>query len=572
MDNEAVASILDEIAVLLELKGENPFKCRAYSNAARTVESLPEDLGAMVRAGRLTHVPGIGDAIRAKLSELMQTGRLPYHENLRTEFPPGILELLRIPGLGPKKLRVLYSELGIGSIEALEKACIEGRVAALKGFGDATQGRILDGLRRLREYRGLFRLGDIMGTAWGIRSAMRVWPEISQVETAGELRRNCEVVRGVEFVASSRHPDAVLNLFCALPGASLVSRDTASATVMLKGGLPATLHVTTDLDFPFRLLWATGSQEHLTALVRHAASRGVELCPEGIAPAPENAPSTEADLYAALGLPAIPPELREGLGEIDAALAGALPRLIDWTDLRGTFHNHTDASDGRDSLEQMAAAARDLGMEYLGIADHSHSSAQARGLDESRLLAQIAAIRALNARFDDFRLLAGSEVDILKDGSLDFPDDVLSRLDYAVASVHSLFHLDREAMTRRILRAVENPHVTMLGHMTGRLLLERPPYALDAEKIIDACAATGTWIELNANPRRLDMDWRLWRRARDKGVIAAINPDAHAGAQLAYLRIGVAIARKGWLRISDVANTRPLPELMRLLSAKRSRP
>lgn len=572
MDNEAVASILDEIAVLLELKGENPFKCRAYSNAARTVESLPEDLGAMVRAGRLAHVPGIGDAIRAKLSELMQTGRLPYHEKLRTEFPPGILELLRIPGLGPKKLRVLYAELGVGSIEALEKACIEGRVAGLKGFGDATQGRILDGLRRLREYRGLFRLGDIMGTAWGIRSAMRVWPEISQVEAAGELRRNCEVVRGVEFVASSRHPDAVLNLFCALPGATLVSRDTASATVMLKGGLPATLHVTTDQHFPFRLLWATGSQGHLDDLARHAASRGVDLRPEGTAPAPENGPLTEADLYAALGLPAIPPELREGLGEIDAALAGDLPRLIDWTDLRGTFHNHTDASDGRDSLEQMAAAARDLGMEYLGIADHSHSSAQARGLDESRLLAQIAAIRALNAGFDDFRLLAGSEVDILKDGSLDFPDDVLSRLDYAVASVHSLFHLDREAMTRRILRAVENPHVTMLGHMTGRLLLERPPYALDAEKIIDACAATGTWIELNANPRRLDMDWRLWRRARDKGVIAAINPDAHAGAQLAYLRIGVAIARKGWLRKSDVANTRPLPELMKLLSAKRNRP
>ncbi len=569
MDKEAVAAILDEIALLLELKGENPFKSRAYSNAARTVEALPGDLAAMARAGRLTHLPGIGDAIRAKLTELLETGRLPYYERLRSEFPPGIFELLAIPGLGPRKLRALYSELGVDSPDSLERACLDGRVADLKGFGATTQAKLLEGIARHRQNRGFFRLGDVMATAATIRATIREWPEVSQVDFAGEFRRGCEILREISFVASSRAPDAVLNLFCSLPGTTVIAREAAAAKVTLRDGLPCALHVTTDAGYPFRLLWMTGGDGHLRGLARIAAQRGAELTPDGLAPTPQGPLHSEADVYAHLGLARIPPELREDQGEIEAALGHELPRLIEWTDLRGTFHNHTTASDGSDSLEQMAAAARDLGMEYLGIADHSHSSAQARGLDEVRLLAQVRQIRALNDASDDLRLLAGSEVDILKDGTLDFPDDILAQLDYAVASIHSHFGLDEDAMTRRIIRAAENPHVTMLGHLTGRLLLERPPYAVDAGRVIDACAATGTWIEINANPRRLDMDWRLWRRARDRGVIAAINPDAHSQRQLAYLRIGVGIARKGWLRKSDVANTRPLPELLEMLAAKR---
>lgn len=571
MDKDAVAAVLDEIALLLELKGENPFKARAYANAARTVEALPGDLEAMARAGRLAHLPGIGDAIRLKLSELIQTGRLSYHEQLRAEFPPGIFDLLAIQGLGPRKLHSLYAELQIDSPDALEKACRENRVAGLKGFGAATQAKLLEGVARLRLHKGLFRLGDVIATADVIRATMREWPEVSQVEPAGALRRCCEVVREITFIASSRSADAVINVFCSLPGASTLSREATSATIALQGGLPCTLHVTTDEGFPFRLLWLTGDDAHLRDLARHAAGRGIEFGAGGISPAPPAPLPSEAEIYAHLGLPRIAPELREGHGEIDAARAAELPRLIEWTDLRGTFHNHTTASDGRDSLEQMADAARDLGMEYMGIADHSRSSAQARGLDGARLLAQIDEIRAANIQCDDLRLLAGSEVDILKDGTLDFPDDILARLDYAVASVHSHFNLDETSMTRRIIRATENPHVTMLGHLTGRLLLDRPPYAVDAEKVIDACAATGTWIELNANPRRLDMDWRLWKRARDKGVVAAINPDAHGHRQLAYLRLGVAIARKGWLRKVDVANTRRLPELLELLAAKRKK-
>lgn len=569
MDKESAAAILDEIALLLELKGENPFKARAYTRAARVLDSFPGDLTSLARAGRLKELPGIGAAILAKLTELLETGHLAYHDRLRAEFPPGIFELLRIQGLGPRKLAALRGELGIDSPEALERACIEGRVAGLKGFGPATQAKLLAGIGRLRQYQGLFRLGDVQAAAESIRSTLREWPEISQLEPAGDLRRGCEVIRETVLVASTRSAHAVLDRFCSLPTTRVLSREPTSALIAPHGGPPCRLLVTTEKEFPFQLLWLTGGPGHLRDLAAHAADHGFELRQDGLHPSPPQPVPCEAEIYAQLGLPTIAPELREGLGEIQAAKTGALPRLLEWTDLRGTFHNHTIASDGRDSLLQMADAARELGMEYLGIADHSRSSAQAGGLDERRLLAQVEEILEFNKESSGLRLLAGCEVDILKDGSLDFPDEILARLDYAVASIHAHFGLDEAHMTRRIIRAAENPHVTMLGHLTGRLLLERPPYALDAEKVIDACAATGTWIELNCNPRRLDMDWRLWKRARDKGVIAVLNPDAHSHRQFAYLRLGATIARKGWLRKSDVANTRPLPELLDMLSAKR---
>lgn len=571
MDKDLVADILREIGLLLQLKGENPFKSRAYERAAEVVETFQGDLGAMAAADRLGELPGIGDAIRKKLTELLLTGRLPYHEKLRAEFPAGVFDLLRIEGLGPRRVGILFEKLRIDSPDALERACEADQIASLKGFGPATQAKLLDGIRRLRQYRDSYRLGEFQDLVGVIRSTLRGWNEISQLETAGETRRGCEVVQELTFLASTTSPDAVLDRFCRLPDATTISKDAGSAVVFLKNLLPCRLCVTSEQEFPWRLIRLTGSMAHLDDLAARAKAGGADLLEDGFNPASGSAIRCEADVYAHLGLQTIPPEMREGQGEVEAAIKGKLPRLLEWTDLRGTLHVHTTASDGRDSLEKMVDAAHELGMEYIGIADHSRSSAQAKGLDPKRLLQQVREIGALNANLQGIRVLAGTEVDILKDGSLDFPDEILAGLDYAVASVHARFALDEDSMTRRIIRAAENPYVTMLGHLTGRLLLERPPYPVDVIKIIDACAATGTWIEFNANPRRLDMDWRFWKYARDKGVMAVINPDAHSRQQLGYLRFGVTVARKGWLTKSDVANTRPLPAFLELLKAKRLR-
>jgi len=571
MDKDTAADILREIGLLLQLKGENPFKSRAYERAAQVVEGFSGDIIAMARDGRLQELPGIGDAIRKKLDELLTTGRLKYHETLRAEFPAALFELLRIQGLGPRRVGILFEELGIDSPDALERACNENRIAALKGFGPGTQAKLLEGIRRLRQNRGLFRLGDFQEVVETVRSALRAMPQISQLDAIGGTRRGCEIVNEIAFLASANPAKEVLEQFCNLPAAKPLSRDDSSAAIAFEGLPPCHLHIATAEEFPWKLLFLTGSEGHLADLIALAKKKGAALSESGFSP-PAPAPvRCEAEIYSHLGLPAIAPELREGDGEVGIAVSGRMPRLLEWTDLRGTLHVHTTASDGRDSLENMADAAQELGMEYLGIADHSRSSVQARGLDPARLLAQVDAIAALNRRPGAIRLLAGTEVDILKDGSLDFPDDVLSRLDYAVASVHGHFGMDEATMTRRIIRAAENPLVTMLGHPTGRILLERPGYAVDVRKIIDACAATGTWIELNANPRRLDMDWRFWKYARDKGVLTAINPDAHSCRQFGYLRFGVTIARKGWLQKSDVVNARPLNELLELLKAKRNR-
>jgi DNA polymerase (family 10) len=382
-----------------------------------------------------------------------------------------------------------------------------------------------------------------------------------------------EVVKDADIVASSRDPEAVMAAFTGLEGvARVTARGSTKSSVILTNGLPCDLRVVEDAHFPATLLHFTGSKEANIALRQRAQARGLKLSEYGLEPDPPQPQAPlpkypdEASIYHALDLEFIPPELRENLGEIEAAAQGKLPRLLEWSDLRGCFHNHTHESDGTSSLDDMAAAAEELGLEYLGIADHSKSSVQARGLSEERLLAQVKAIHAHNRSHPGIHLFAGVECDILKDGTLDYDDSILAQLDYVIASVHSAFNLDERAMTRRIIRAVENEHVTMLGHLTGRLLLQRPPYAVDIARVIDACAATGTWIELNSNPWRLDMDWRHWKRARDRGVLCAINPDAHSPSQLGTLGLGARIARKGWLRKQDVVNTLPLQEMRRMLA------
>ena len=569
MTKDQVAASLREIGTILELNGENPFKCRAYLNAARTLETSPTDLTELVRTDRLGELPGIGDALREKITTLVNTGKLPYLEELRTTIPSGLLSLLDLPGLGPKKLRILRDQLKIESIEALTKACQDGRLASLDGFGEKTATNLLDSIQRRATYSKLHRLGTALPAAQALLTHLRECPSVNQAEIAGSLRRGKEIVKDLDLIASSNKPKEVMKAFISAPNVEkVIAHGETKSSVILAGGIPCDLRVVPPEVWPTALAHFTGSKEHNIALRQRAIDRGLHLSEWGLLKGKSKTPlklKDEKDLHKALGLAFIPPELREDSGEIAAAEKGELPDLLTRDQIRGCLHNHTLASDGQDTLAAMAQAAAEFGLEWLGIADHSKSSFQANGLDVKRLEKQIEEIQSLNSKKPKCTLLSGTECDILKGGKLDFPDSLLKELDYVVASVHSGFTSDEKEMTDRILRAIENPHVTCLGHPTGRLLLEREAYPVNIPKILDAAAANGTWIELNANPWRLDLDWRWWHKARDLGILCCINPDAHKTSHLRFLDFGVTLARKGWLRAQDVVNTRTLAQLRKLL-------
>jgi DNA polymerase (family 10) len=569
MTKDQVAYALREIGTILELQGENPFKCRAYLNGARTLETSATDLTELVRTNRLGELPGIGDALREKITTLITTGKLPYLEELRSSIPAGLLPLLDLPGLGPKKLRALREKLKIESLEALTQACQDGRLAALEGFGEKTATNLLEAIDRHANYKKLHRLGTALPAARTLLEHLRQSPLVLHAEIAGSLRRGKEVVKDLDLIASSKKPKEVMKLFVSSPNVEkVVNHGETKSSVILTGGIPCDLRVIPPESWATALAHFTGSKEHNIALRQRAIDRGLHLSEWGLLKGKSKTPlklKDEKELHKALGLAFIPPELREDSGEIAAAEKNELPDLLTRDQIRGCLHNHTLASDGQDSLSSMAQAAAEQGLEWLGIADHSQSSFQANGLDAKRLETQIEEIHLLNSKKPKCILLAGTECDILKDGKLDFPDSLLSELDYVVASVHSGFTSDEKEMTQRIIRAMENPHVTCLGHPTGRLLLEREAYPLNIPKILDAAAATGTWIELNANPWRLDLDWRWWHKARDLGILCCINPDAHKTSHLRFLDFGVTLARKGWLRAQDVVNTRTLSQLRKLL-------
>jgi DNA polymerase (family 10) len=569
MTKDQVAASLREIGTILELNGENPFKCRAYLNAARTLETSPTDLTELVRTDRLGELPGIGDALREKITTLVNTGKLPYLEELRTTIPSGLLSLLDLPGLGPKKLRILRDQLKIESIEALTKACQDGRLASLDGFGEKTATNLLDSIQRRATYSKLHRLGTALPAAQALLNHLRECPSVSQAEIAGSLRRGKEIVKDLDLIASSNKPKEVMKAFISAPNVEkVIAHGETKSSVILIGGIPCDLRVVPPEVWPTALAHFTGSKEHNIALRQRAIDRGLHLSEWGLLKGKSKTPlklKDEKDLHKALGLAFIPPELREDSGEIAAAEKDELPDLLTRDQIRGCLHNHTLASDGQDTLAAMAQAATEFGLDWLGIADHSKSSFQANGLDVKRLEKQIEEIQSLNSKKPKCTLLSGTECDILKEGKLDFPDSLLKELDYVVASVHSGFTSDEKEMTDRILRAIENPHVTCLGHLTGRLLLEREAYPVNIPKILDAAAANGTWIELNANPWRLDLDWRWWHKARDLGILCCINPDAHKTSHLRFLDFGVTLARKGWLRAQDVVNTRTLAQLRKLL-------
>lgn len=576
METGEVVDVLEEIAVLLELKGENPFKSRAYTSAARALETCPTPVAELVAEGTLSGLKGVGKALVEKVTILVETGKLPYYEDLKASFPEGFLDLLKIPGFGPKKLALVHDKLGVTNFEQLEAVCQDGSVAGLPRFGKKTAENILTGIEQIRKFSSQHRYGDVIDVANELVDSLRYHPAVTRVSITGSLRRGKEVVKDIDLIVSSKHPKAIMEFFVNWPDVERVTgHGETKSSVVLQDGLQCDLRVVDDSIFPYTLAHFTGSKEHNVRLRQRAISQGRKLSEYGLFDVDEKTGEEtliechdERELHEALDLQFIVPELREDMGEVEAADKKALPRLVDWGDLKGTFHNHTAASDGESTLEQMANAADQMGLEYLGISDHSKSQVQANGLHADRLLKQVEEIKALNKKNKKdggIHVFAGNEVDILSDGSLDYPDEVLAELDYVVASVHSSFQLKEAEMTKRIIRAMENPYVTMLGHVSGRLLLRREAYALNIPKIIDAAAATGTWIEINASPWRLDMDWRFWHQARDKGVKCVINPDAHSVRQLGYLIIGAQIARKGWLRKEDVLNTLPLSKMKTLL-------
>ena len=578
ISKDTIADTLEQIAQLLELKGENVFKIRAYQNAARAVETFAGNLAEAAAEGRLGEIEGVGKAIAEKITELVTTGRLEYFETLKAEFPPGLFEIAELQGLGPKKIKALWEKLDVTSIEQLEAACKDGRVSELPGFGKKTADNILVSIEARKKHAGKFRLGDIAPDAEQMLDDLRALPEVNRVSVCGSYRRRKEVVGDLDFLVSTKAPDVVSDFFVKHEMVETVlAHGATKSSVRLKCGVQADLRVVKEAEYPFALNYFTGSKEHNIIMRQRALARGWTLNEYRLGALDDSKPAPppireERELYGALGLDYVEPELREDRGEFKAAEEHTLPDLVEIENLRGTFHNHTTASDGRASLAEMADAAQELGLQYLGIADHSKASFQAHGLDEARLLAQIEEIRALNATWGgEFKLFAGSEVDIHKDGSLDFSDEILAQLDYAVASVHNVFNLSEAEMTARIIKAISNPHITMLGHLTGRLLLSRESYAVDVPAVIEAAAATGTIIELNASPWRLDMDWRWWPLAKEKGVKCSINPDAHHPQQLNHLWQGVGVARKGWLTRSDVVNTLPLGKIEAALAAKRKR-
>ena len=575
MDRKRFARMLSDMAEMLELSGANQFKVRAYENGARALMEFGGDLDEGVATGALRKVPGIGDTIFAHAAELVRTGRIAYHDELRAKYPQGLSDCLRIPRLGASKLRTLHQALGVDSLESLEAACLDGRVAGLKGFGPKSRDHILRGIAAVRAASGFFLYPAARARADRLVKELSATGLARSVAVAGGVRRHSEVVAGVDLVAASDRPVDLALSFCTLPEVVEVADSAAPApSVRFLDGLPATLAIAPPGAFPAALLHATGSAAHLDALRGHARRQGLRLEPLGLFGG-DGSPvefGDEESVYAALGLPPIPPVLREGSGEVEAAAAGTLPRLVRAEDLRGLIHVHTDAPDGRESLETMVASTRDAGYSWVAITDHSRTAGYAGGLTEERVLAQREQIRELRRRMDGFRIFHGTEADILADGAIDFGDEFLGELDVVVASVHSRFGLGRSEQTERLIRAVRNPRVAVLGHPTGRLLLARDGLDADMEAVIDAAAESGCAIEVNGSPRRLDLDWRLVRRAVARGVRIAIDPDAHAIRELRYALYGVGIAAKGWTTPDAVLNALDADAFSAWLTARRGGP
>ena len=571
MDKRDVARTLEEIAVLLELKGANPFKVRAYENAARAIDGFSQDLGAAVDGRTLTEVQGIGDSIARNVSELWKTGRMKFYEELVDSTPPVYLDMIRIPGLGAKRIRALGEALEITSLATLKHAAEQGRIRELKGFGEQSEKKILQGIALLEAGSGRRLAGEVRPFAEEIAHKLKKLSAVKQVEVGGSLRRWMETVKDVDLLVATDDPAAVTQAFLKfVPDASIIASGDTKTSVRLASGLAVDLRLVTPKEFPFALHYFTGSVAHNIRVRARALDRGWSLNEYALSGKKRHPPIvSEADLFKVLGLAYIEPELREDRGEIEAAETDSLPDLIELDDLRGILHCHTTYSDGKSTLEEMAKAAEAWGAEYLGISDHSVTARYANGLSEADLKRQQAEIDRWNAKSKKLRILKGAEVDILPDGTLDYPNKVLARLDFVIASIHTVFTMGEAEMTQRVVRALQNKHVGILAHPTGRLLLQREGFKITFEEIYKVAAEEGVVIEVNANPHRLDLDWRELRAAKEHKVKFAVNPDAHEAGGYSDLRYGIGAARKGWLTKKDVINCLTAEQAIAILRARR---
>ncbi len=573
-DQKTIAQVLEQIAAFLELQGENPFRVRAFRSAAKAVAALSGSVADALADGSLAAAKGVGPATLAIVQEVAASGRSSLLEELRGQVPAGLVEMLQISGLGVAKIRQIHETLGIDSLPELEAAARDGRLARLPRFGQKTAENILKGIAFLRAASGYRLAHHAADEATGLRDALAALPGVTAAIITGDVRRRLEVVRGLSVVlVADVAPEEIYRRIGALPGVQEFSgQDERRVTLRVSGGAEAQVVVTTPRNVGGVLVQATGSEEHLAQLAAHARERGFTLDGAALWHGSTFVPTAdESAFYAALGLAEIPPELREGRGEIAAAAAGTLPALLEPADLRGFLHCHTRASDGTNTVAELAEACRAQGYAWMGITDHSKAAAYAGGLSVADLQRQADEIDAFNATGPGIRVLKGIEADILADGVLDYEDPVLARLDFVIGSVHSRFSQSRAEMTARVLAAMDNPHLAILGHPTGRLLLSRDPYQVDMDAVIAKAIANGVAIEINADPHRLDLDWRLLREARDAGLRISIGADAHNLAGIANVAFGVGIARKGWLTRADVLNTLPVEGFLAHVTARRAR-
>ncbi len=569
----AIVRALRDIALLLQLKGENAFRCRAYEVGADRLAGISEDLGQLIAEGRLESLPGIGSALAEKITEMASTGRMRFLDSLRAEFPPRILELLKLPELGPKKVAALWRELQIGDIDALEAACRAQRVRSLRGFGARTEEKILGGIAVFKRSGVRRRLDEVLPIAEELVDRVKSTPGVQRVSIAGSVRRFCETAADVDIIASASEPGPVLAAFAQQPQVAQVlgSGDSKCSVRLLANDLQADLRVLPAEDFATALHHFTGSKAHHIRLRGLAQDRGLKISEWGIHRGEEKLPvESEEELYRLLDMQYVPPELREDWGEIEAAQEQRLPgELLTSFDVLGNVHSHSTWSDGRNSLEEMARAAQALGFRYLTVTEHSQSAFYARGLKPDDLKRQWEEIDRINSQFQGFRLLRGSEVDILENGELDFPDALLEQLEVVIASVHSRFQMDQDQMTQRVLRAFQNPFLQILGHPTGRLINSREPYPLRMEEVLDQAAEKGIALEVNGNPHRLDLKAEQVRGAIKRGVKLVVSTDAHSVAELRHLKYSVGTARKGWAKKEDVLNTLPAAQFAAALKTLR---
>lgn len=578
MSNHDLANLFNQIGTLLELRGENPFKARTYYKAARTIENLGTDLDDIIRNDRLKEIPGFGPAITQKILEWKETGTISYYEKLKETTPPGLLDLLRVPGLGPKKIAVLASTLQITSLDRLEEACRENQLLTVPGFGPKTQAKIAAGLEFIREQHGRFLWRQGMEWAGKFRTALAAHPAVNQVEIVGSLRRCLPLNSRIDLLAASTDPAAATAFFTSpeferkleLDGKVVIQQTAEESIIIFQNDFKVRLSIVPPEKFPYALWAHTGNEGHKQALSERAAQLGYQLRPDGLWQGTTPVVcQNEAELYQKLGLAYIPAELRENCGELEAAAAGCLPKLVTPEDIQGLFHVHTKNSDGLNTLRELVEAAVSRGYHYLGIADHSQSAYYAHGLTNEALRRQWEEIEQLNREYPHFRIFKGIEADILPSGELDYDPETLAQFDFVIGSIHSHFQMGEAEMTERILKAMDNPYLTMLGHPSGRILLFRPAYPVNLEPILQKAAAKGIIVEFNANPFRMDLDWHWCRRAKELGVSIAINPDAHSVEELELARLSIPVARKGWLEKDDVFNTKATDQVLAYFSQRR---